>query len=42
MWLFNSEERTVDGYAKLAEAAGLRFVKVWDLREMGAIEFALA
>ncbi len=38
----SSEERIVDGYAKLTEAAGLRFVRVWDLREMGAIELALA
>jgi len=42
MWLLNSEERTLDGYSKLAEAAGLRFVKFWDLRELGIIEFALA
>lgn len=42
MGLVNSEERTLDEYTRLAEAAGLRFVKFWDIGEMGVAEFALA
>lgn len=42
MELFNGEERTLDGYTNLAEAAGLKFVKFWDLGEMGIVEFSLA
>ncbi|TFK35105.1 S-adenosyl-L-methionine-dependent methyltransferase [Crucibulum laeve] len=41
MNMLNSEERTVDEFIKLGEAAGLHFTKVWDIGELGVIEFRL-
>jgi len=42
MILFNSEQRHLEQFIDLGEQAGLKFVKVWDLKEMGLVEFALA
>ncbi|KXN82887.1 hypothetical protein AN958_01956 [Leucoagaricus sp. SymC.cos] len=42
MTLGNSAERTLDEFIKLGEAAGLRFVRLWNLAEMGVVEMALA
>lgn len=41
MILFNSQERHLEHFIKLGQEAGLKFVKVWDLKEMGVIEFIL-
>ncbi|KAI0818887.1 S-adenosyl-L-methionine-dependent methyltransferase [Irpex lacteus] len=38
--LLNSQERTLDQIKEIGEAAGLRFVKHWDLLETGLVEFA--
>ncbi|KAF5363265.1 hypothetical protein D9756_001091 [Leucocoprinus leucothites] len=40
MVLCNSQERTLDDFIQLGRIAGLEFVKVWDLGEIGAVEFA--
>ncbi|KAF5363268.1 hypothetical protein D9756_001094 [Leucocoprinus leucothites] len=40
MVLCNSQERTLDDFIQLGKAVGLEFVKVWDLGEIGAVEFA--
>ncbi|KAF9040755.1 S-adenosyl-L-methionine-dependent methyltransferase [Panaeolus papilionaceus] len=42
MAMLNSEERHLSSFIKLGEAAGLRFEKVWDLGEMGLVEYRLA
>lgn len=42
MEFFNGEERTLDKHTQLAEAAGLKFVKFWDLGDLGVVELALA
>lgn len=42
MVLFNSQERHLDHFIKLGEQAGLKFVRVWDLKETGVVEFVLA
>ena len=41
MALFNSEERRLPEFIRLGEAAGLEFVKLWDLGEMGLVEYRL-
>ena len=41
MALLNSEERRLPEYIRLGEAAGLEFVKLWDLGEMGLVEYRL-
>ncbi|KAF9449478.1 S-adenosyl-L-methionine-dependent methyltransferase [Macrolepiota fuliginosa MF-IS2] len=41
MALTNSGERRLDDYIRLATAAGLKLVDVWDLGEMGVMEFAV-
>ena len=41
MTLLNSEERRLPQFIKLGEAAGLKFVKLWDLGEMGLVEYRL-
>ncbi|TFK38230.1 S-adenosyl-L-methionine-dependent methyltransferase [Crucibulum laeve] len=41
MILLNSQERNIDGFIKLGETAGLKIVKVWDLGELGLVEFGL-
>jgi hypothetical protein len=38
--LQNATERTLEDFVELAEAADLRFVRVWDFDEMAAIELA--
>lgn len=42
MEVLNGQERTLSGHTQLAEAAGVWFVKFWDLGEMGVVKFALA
>ncbi|KAE9396648.1 S-adenosyl-L-methionine-dependent methyltransferase [Gymnopus androsaceus JB14] len=42
MVLFNSQERHLEHFISLGKQAGLKFVKVWDLKETGLVEFALA
>ena len=39
--MLNSEERRLPEFIKLGEAAGLEFVKLWDLGEMGLVEYRL-
>ncbi|KAF4615892.1 hypothetical protein D9613_011402 [Agrocybe pediades] len=39
--VMNSEVRTLAQYNKLAEAAGLEYVKVWDLGETSVMEYRL-
>jgi len=41
MILLNSEERRLPQFIRLGEAAGLEFVKLWDLGEMGLVEYRL-
>ena len=41
MTLLNSEERRLPEFIKLGEAAGLEFVKLWDVGEMGLVEYRL-
>jgi hypothetical protein len=41
MVLLNSEERRLPEFIRLGEAAGLEFVKLWDLGEMGLVEYRL-
>ena len=41
MAMLNSEERRLPEFIKLGEAAGLEFVKLWDLGEMGLVEYRL-
>ena len=41
MALMNSEERRLPEFIRLGEAAGLEFVKLWDLGEMGLVEYRL-
>ena len=41
MALFNSEECRLPEFIRLGEAAGLEFVKLWDLGEMGLVEYRL-
>ncbi|KAJ7512101.1 S-adenosyl-L-methionine-dependent methyltransferase [Mycena galericulata] len=38
---YNSKERTLQELAGLGEAAGLRFTKLWEFGELGAVEFRL-
>jgi len=42
MALLNTHERTLDDFVKLAAAAGLSFVKLWNVGEMSAVEFRLS
>jgi len=35
----NSEVRSLEKFKKLGEAAGLKFVKHWDLGETGLVEY---
>ncbi|KAJ7637862.1 S-adenosyl-L-methionine-dependent methyltransferase [Mycena rosella] len=39
--LCNSKERTLQEFASLGEAAGLRFERLWELGELAAVEFRL-
>jgi len=41
MAMLNSEERRLPEFIRLGEAAGLEFVKLWDLGEMGLVEYRL-
>ena len=41
MTMLNSEERRLPEFIRLGEAAGLEFVKLWDLGEMGLVEYRL-
>jgi len=41
MSLFNSQERRLSEFITLGEAAGLEFVKLWDLGETGLVEYRL-
>ena len=41
MSLLNSEERRLPDLIRLGEAAGLEFVKLWDLGEMSLVEYKL-
>jgi hypothetical protein len=41
MSLLNSEERRLPEFIRLGEAAGLEFVKLWDLNEMSLVEYRL-
>jgi len=41
MTILNSEERRLPDFIKLGEAAGLEFVKLWDLGETGLVEYRL-
>lgn len=38
MVLLNAQERTLDDFIKLGDAADLEFVKLWDFGEMSAVE----
>ena len=41
MAMLNSQERRLPHFIRLGEAAGLEFVKLWDLGEMSLIEYRL-
>jgi len=41
MTMLNSEERRLPEFIRLGEAAGLELVKLWDLGEMGLVEYRL-
>ena len=41
MAMLNSEERQLDAFVRLGEAAGLKFEKLWDFGEMGLVEYHL-
>ena len=41
MAMLNSEERQLDAFVRLGEAAGLKFEKLWDFGEMGLVEYRL-
>lgn len=41
MTIFNSQERQLDQFVRLGEAAGLKFEKLWDFGEMGLVEYCL-
>ena len=41
MVMLNSEERQLEDFARLGEAAGLKFEKLWDVGEMGLVEYRL-
>ncbi|KAF8815775.1 S-adenosyl-L-methionine-dependent methyltransferase [Phlegmacium glaucopus] len=41
MAMLNSEERQLDDFVRLGEAAGLKFEKLWDFGEMGLVEYRL-
>jgi hypothetical protein len=41
MAMLNSEERRLPEFIRLGEAAGLEFVKLWDLGEMSLVEYRL-
>ena len=41
MTKLNSEERQLDDFIRLGEAAGLKFEKLWDFGEMGLVEYRL-
>jgi len=41
MTMLNSEERRIPEFIQLGEAAGLRFVKLWDFGETGLVEYRL-
>ena len=41
MTVLNSEQRRLPEFIKLGEAAGLEFVKLWDLGENGLVEYRL-
>jgi hypothetical protein len=41
MAMWNSKERRLSEFIRLGEAAGLEFVKLWDLGEMALMEYRL-
>ena len=41
MTMLNSEERQLDAFVKLGDAAGLKFERLWDFGEMGLVEYRL-
>ena len=41
MGVLNSEERRLPDFIRLGEAAGLEFVKLWDVGEMNLVEYRL-
>ena len=41
MAMLNSEERQLDDFVRLGNAAGLKFEKLWDFGEMGLVEYRL-
>ncbi|KAK0501920.1 S-adenosyl-L-methionine-dependent methyltransferase [Armillaria luteobubalina] len=41
MCITNSQEHSLDHFVELGKEAGLRFVRVWDMREASIIEFCL-
>ena len=41
MTMLNSEERRLPDFIRLGEAAGLEFVKLWDIGETGVVEYKL-
>jgi hypothetical protein len=41
MLLLNSKERTLEEFIKIGEEAGLSFVKVWNMSDLGLLEFRL-
>ncbi|KAJ6511857.1 S-adenosyl-L-methionine-dependent methyltransferase [Mycena vulgaris] len=41
MVLLNSQERTLDEYVQLGEAAGLKFVNMWEFGDMSGVELCI-
>ena len=41
MVMLNSEERKLEDFVRLGEAAGLKFEKLWNVGEMALIEYRL-
>jgi hypothetical protein len=42
MLVWNSKERTLEEFIKIGEEAGLCFVKLWNMSDLGLLEFRLA
>jgi hypothetical protein len=38
---YNSKERSLQEFVQIGEDAGLKFIKLWEFGELGAVEFGL-
>jgi hypothetical protein len=42
MTMLNSEERRLEDLIRLGDEAGLKFEKLWDIGDMGVVEYRLS